>query len=212
MMDIVKIGKECNQPHFLNMKLFILMYSSILQPFVQSLRNDSQSNCQDVENELTYQTEDDEDAVNILTLAHGEKYEQMLIDSIQSIKHNQTLSGITQTLRVWVGRNHVSQAFRERCWQGVEIKYISYKWFSTLFDHHRSIAEEIQLARLILIPSLLPYWVKRIIIKDADQIMQKASMYDLNDFYEADLSYDEEDSSNPKISYSRVAVFGYTPY
>ena len=135
--------------------------------------------------------QDDTQIVNIVIMLFGEKYENFFIESVNSMVENQTLDGTSLILKIWVPRNHLSRKFRDKIvnfWQCdedskeakvcIDINFFSYKWFDGLFNHQRSIAEEIQLARIMLVPQLLPSDIKHVIIKDADQIMQSGNIAD----------------------------------
>jgi hypothetical protein len=164
----------------------------------------------------------DENTVDVLTIVTGEKYEQHLLRSIDSMIKNQTLFGESQKLRIWLVRNHLSKEFRQKIsnlykWNFhpqvpevcVEIHFTSYKWFLGMFDNFRSLAEEIQLSRVLFLDVMLPYQIKRVIVKDADHIMQHGNILD---FYTTDLTYEEEDHKIPENKMTKEAVFGYTPY
>ena len=145
----------------------------------------------DNERSKEYNLKIDENTVDIIVMLFGQKYEDYFIKSVDSMIKNQNLDGTSQNLRFWLPKNHLTQSFRQRImkiwtWDPnikiaqvwVEIKLFSYKWFEGLFDNSRTIAEEIQLARIMLVPILLPSEMKTVVIKDADQIMQSGNIQD----------------------------------
>ena len=89
------------------------------------------------------------------------------------------------------------------------MKFVPAKWFQGLYDTHVSTVKQIQLLRVIQLNTILPHGVKRLIIKDADQIMQYGSLSDLT---EVDMVFQVRDRDDKYLYYSKHAVFAYPPY
>ena len=163
----------------------------------------------------------DEYTSHILIFVYGKRYEDLLKQSINSMIYNHTMYSRDQTIFVWIVRNYISEDSTNELkstWNWtrsinhptvwIDIKFTPFKWFQGLFDKYEPIASEIQLARVMFVNQLVPFEVKRVISKDADQIMQFGNILD---FYRYDLSY-EEQTDNPDINIPRLAVFGYVAY
>ena len=163
----------------------------------------------------------DEYTSHVLTFVYGRRYEILLMQSINSMIANQTMYSNDQTIVFWIIRNYIpestvnelkdswnctSQSKSPKLW--INIQFVSFKWFQGIFDKYEPIASEVQLARVMFVNQIIPFEVKKVIIKDADQIMQYGNILD---FYRYDLSYEEE-TDNPDVNIPRLAVFGYVSF